>query len=317
MDILTQSAAISRDPLAEAAEATGPAVLAIITGVEGPSYRPIGAVMAIIPEGEDYGLVGTLSSGCVEADIAHHARQALVEGRPRTIRYGRGSPFIDIQLPCGGGLEILLLPNPDRAALREATARRAARQVCVLRIDRDTGRVRLTDYGQTGHDGTDFVLRIEPELRFLVFGKGPEAFTFAALAHSVGYPVLLLSPDSETLDSAAAAGCPTRQLIRPNWPGDLAVDGWTSILLFFHDHDWEPVILKGALGTHAFYIGSQGSQRTAATRRVALAELGVPDDLIARLHGPVGLIRSARDARVLAVSVLAEVLDVAKAGAAA
>ncbi|WP_237562526.1 XdhC family protein, partial [Glutamicibacter soli] len=82
----------------------------------------------------------------------------------------------------------------------------------------------------------------------------------------------------------------------------------------FHDHDWEPAILKGALATPGFYIGSQGSQRAAATRRVALAELGVPEDRIARLHGPVGLIRSARDARVLAVSVLAEVLDVAKVG---
>ncbi|MFV0303341.1 MAG: XdhC family protein [Paracoccus sp. (in: a-proteobacteria)] len=313
MDILNQSAAVSRDPLAEAAAAPGDAALAIITGVEGPSYRPVGAIMAVIPEGEDPGLVGTLSSGCVEADIAHHARQALAEGRPRSIRYGRGSPFIDIQLPCGGGLQILILPRPDREVLREIGRRRAARQVCVLRIDTGTGAITLLQDGQTGLDGGNFILRIEPELRFLVLGKGPEAFTFAALTQSVGYPSLLLSPDAETLDSAASAGCPTRQLIRPGWPGDLAVDGWTAILLFFHDHDWEPAILKGALETPAFYVGSQGSQRAAATRRLALADLGVPEERIARLHGPVGLIRSARDARTLAVSVLAEVLDMAKA----
>ncbi|WP_299907421.1 XdhC family protein [uncultured Paracoccus sp.] len=313
MDILNQSATVSRDPLAEAAAATGDVALAIITGVEGPSYRPVGAVMAVIPEGEDHGLVGTLSSGCVEADIAHHARQALAEGRPRSIRYGRGSPFIDIQLPCGGGLQILLLPRPDRELLHEITLRRSARQVCVLRIDTETGAITLQDDGQTGFDGGDFILRIEPELRFLVFGKGPEAFTFAALTQSVGYPSLLLSPDPETLDSAASAGCPTRQLVRPGWPVDLEVDGWTAILLFFHDHDWEPLILKGALETSAFYIGSQGSQRAAATRRLALAELGVSEAAMDRLHGPVGLIRSARDARTLAVSVLAEVLDMARA----
>ena len=183
----------------------------------------------------------------------------------------------------------------------------------MLRIDTETGAISLQEDGQTGMEGTDFILRIEPELRFLVFGKGPEAFTFAALTQSVGYPSLLLSPDSETLDSAASAGCPTRQLIRPGWPADLEVDGWTAILLFFHDHDWEPAILKGALDTPAFYVGSQGSQRAAETRRLALADLGVPEAAIARLHGPVGLIRSARDARTLAVSVLAEVLDMAKA----
>lgn len=312
MDILNHSAAVSRDPLAEAAAAPGDVALAIITGVEGPSYRPVGAVMAVIPEGEDHGLVGTLSSGCVEADIAQHARQALAEGKPRSVRYGRGSPFIDIQLPCGGGLQILLLPRPEAEVLREIGLRRAARQVCVLRIDTETGAISLQEDGQTGMEGTDFILRIEPELRFLVFGKGPEAFTFAALTQSVGYPSLLLSPDSETLDSASSAGCPTRQLIRPGWPADLEVDGWTATLLFFHDHDWEPAILKGAMDTPAFYVGSQGSQRAAETRRLALVDLGVPEAAIARLHGPVGLIRSARDARTLAVSVLAEVLDMAK-----
>lgn len=315
MDILTHSGATPRDPLAEAAEAAGDVALAIITGVEGPSYRPIGAVMAILPEGEGHGMIGTLSSGCVESDIAHHARQALAEGKPRTIRYGRGSPFIDIQLPCGGGLEILLLPNPNRALLRQVGQARAARQVCVLGIDPQTGAIALQDSGQTGMDGSRFILRIEPELRFLVFGKGPEAFTFAALVHSVGFPCLLISPDSETLDRAAVTGCPTRQVIRPGWPGDLQVDGWTAILLFFHDHDWEPAILQGALGTPAFYIGSQGSQRAAATRKLVLAELGVSEDQMARLHGPVGLIHSARDARTLAVSVLAEVMDMAKAAA--
>lgn len=315
MDILSPSAAMSRDPLAEVAQASGPAVLAIITGVEGPSYRPVGAVMAIIPEGDEHALVGTLSSGCVEADIAHHALQALATRQPKRIRYGRGSPFIDIQLPCGGGLEILLLPRPDPVLLREVGATRAARQVCVIRIDTETGAMALQEDGRTGSQGRDFILRIEPELQFLVFGKGPEAFTFAALAHSVGFPCLLLSPDAETLDSAAAAGCPTRALIRPGWPAGLGVDAWTSVTLFFHDHDWEPVILKGALATPAFYVGSQGSQRAAATRRAALAEMGVAEDAIARLHGPVGLIRSARDARTLAVSVLAEVLDMAKADA--
>lgn len=309
MNILNQSAAVSRDPMAEIVAAGGEAVMAVITGVEGPSYRPLGAVMAIFADG---GFVGTLSSGCVEADIAHHAARVLAEGAPRRIRYGRGSSFIDIQLPCGGGLEILLLPRPDPEVLKQVGQRRAARRVGVLRINPGTGAIMLQDDGQTGFDGADFLLRIEPELRFLVFGKGPEAFTFAALVQSVGYPCLLLSPDEETLASAGSAGCATQQLFRPGWPAGLEADGWTSVTLFFHDHDWEPAILQGALQTQAFYVGSQGSQRAAETRRLALAELGVPAERIARMHGPVGLIHSARDARTLAVSVLAEVLEHAR-----
>jgi xanthine dehydrogenase accessory factor len=51
-------------------------------------------------------------------------------------------------------------------------------------------------------------------------------------------------------------------------------------------------------------------------RAYELEAMEVSADDIARLRGPIGLIASARDARTLAVSVLAEVLDVAKAGAA-
>jgi xanthine dehydrogenase accessory factor len=42
-----------------------------------------------------------------------------------------------------------------------------------------------------------------------------------------------------------------------------------------------------------------------------LEAMGVARDDLARLHGPVGLIRSARDPATLSVSVLAEVLDIA------
>jgi xanthine dehydrogenase accessory factor len=94
-----------------------------------------------------------------------------------------------------------------------------------------------------------------------------------------------------------------------NFPDDLGADDRTAIVLFFHDHDWEPPILAGALQTPAFYIGAQGSQRARDARLQALQLIGIESTSLARLHGPVGLIPSARDAGTLAVSVLAEVLN--------
>ena len=125
---------------------------------------------------------------------------------------------------------------------------------------------------------------------------------------SAGYPNLLLSPDRETLDNGAAAGCETRHIAQQAVPPDLGVEDRTAVVLFFHDHDWEPPILAGALDTSAFYIGAQGSQRARDARMLMLEAMGVSEDARARLHGPVGLIPSARDAGTLAVSVLAEVL---------
>ncbi len=310
MNFLSSRATPARDPIDALGQAEGDAVLAVITGVEGPSYRPVGAAMAVFASGER---AGTLSSGCIESDIVLHAADALEQGRPVAIRYGRGSPFIDIQLPCGGGLDILLVPRPDREVLAEVTRRRTAREPCTLRIDRQRGRLSLEETGETGPDGEDFLVRYEPPVRFLVFGKGPEACTFAALVNSAGYPNLLLSPDPETLETGAAAGCPVHELVQPAFPGGVTADAWTAVVLFFHDHDWEPPILAGALATDAFYIGAQGSRRARDARHMELEAMGVTPDAIARLHGPVGLIPSARDAGTLAVSVLAEVLAVAMA----
>ncbi|MEJ8560128.1 XdhC family protein [Yoonia sp. GPGPB17] len=296
------------DPVRAILDARGPSVLAVIAGVEGPSYRPLGAMMAVMADGSR---VGTLSSGCIEADIALHAGDVLATGAPRMIRYGQGSPFVDIELPCGGGLDILLVPNPDKEALGQIALRQAAREDCSLTINIDSGAITLQKPAETGRIGQKLSVRFDPAIRFLVFGKGPEASTFAALVQSAGYPNLLLSPDSETLQAGVGAGCPTRHMTQHGFPKGLQTDDRTAIVLFFHDHDWEPPILKEAVQTNAFYIGSQGSQRARDKRHTTLAQMGVSPADIARLRGPVGLIPSARDAGTLAVSVLSEILAVA------
>ncbi len=300
------------DPIEAILASAKPAVLAVIAGIDGPSYRPVGAMMAIFGTSERS---GTLSSGCIEADIALHAQTAAEAGKPRVLRYGRGSPFADIELPCGGGLDVLLLPAPDRDVLDAVSRRTKTRTPCTLEIDIDTGAMACVNTGNTGRTGSTLRIRFDPKLQFLVFGKGPEASTFAALVKSAGYPITLLSPDPETLEIGASSDCATRQLTGQTFPSDLSVDDRTAIALFFHDHEWEPPILAKALKTNAFYIGAQGSQRARDARMAVLSAMGVAEADLVRLHGPVGLVRSARDPGTLAVSVLAEVLAKAMAHA--
>ncbi|MFU1478401.1 XdhC family protein [Roseovarius sp. C7] len=80
------------------------------------------------------------------------------------------------------------------------------------------------------------------------------------------------------------------------------------MLLFFHDHDWEPPILMASLQSKAFYIGAQGSRRARQLRNLELQMAGATAEELQRIKGPIGLIPSVRDPRSLAVSVLAEVL---------
>lgn len=299
----------NKDPIDALLAEGGHGVLAVIVGVEGPSYRPLGAVMAIMPDG---GCIGSLSSGCVEADLVIHAKSTLANNSPLQLRYGKNSPYFDIQLPCGGGLDILLIPNPNIKVLVALNSMRNMRQVCVLALDVEQGSCSLAGVDRpTGLENGVFYVRFVPQIRFFIFGKGPEASTFASLVNSINYPCILISPDQETLHWAEILGVRTETISCPTIPDGLLIDRWTAVVLFFHDHSWEPGILKKALKSHAFYIGAQGSRRARDMRYADLLAQGVSEIDIARLHGPIGLIPSARDARTLAISVLAEVLQVA------
>jgi xanthine dehydrogenase accessory factor len=282
------------------------AVLAVIVAVDGPSYRPVGAMMAIFGKND---CVGSLSSGCVEADLALHAQSALNQGKPIVVRYGKGSQYIDIQLPCGGGLEIVLLPEPDLALLALLELNEKKRKRCTLEIDIESGKMALCSDGHTHRIASKISVEIVPEICFFAFGKGPEVNMFVSLVIAAGYPAVLLSPDDETIAIAEKQACATMRLTSKSFPDDLTIDDRSAIILFFHDHDWEPELLCGSLKTSAFYIGAQGSLRARETRLAAMRELCVSDEQLQRLHGPVGLIPSVKDPATLAISVLAEIVN--------
>ncbi|MEO1701355.1 MAG: XdhC family protein [Pseudomonadota bacterium] len=279
-------------------------VLAVITGTQGPSYRPIGAAMALFPNANHS--VGSLSSGCVEGDLQHHAAASLYESKGRTVRYGTGSPFMDIQLPCGGALEITLVPEPSLALLKIIRSRLSARDTARFSVHPD-GFIDATP--QPG----SVTINYEPDIHFTILGKGPEATMFAGLAVAAGYSAQLFSHDDETRNSAAASGCDVDKLVKDQFPKDAIADRNSAIILFFHDHDWEPALLAAAVKTEASYIGAQGSLRARALRDDALRNIGVPEEDIKSIYGPIGLVPSARDPQTLAVSVLAEALVAFKA----
>ena len=88
------------DPLALLSLGVEGRALAFVVAANGPSYRPVGALMTISVQGKRQ---GSLSSGCVEDDITRHALDALEKGQMLLLKYGKGSPYFDITLPCGGG----------------------------------------------------------------------------------------------------------------------------------------------------------------------------------------------------------------------
>ena len=82
-------------------------VLVTITDVIGSSPRAPGTHMAVTENGDH---LGSISSGCVEAAVVAEALRSFDSRRAEVIRFGRGSRFIDIRLPCGGGMDLLFTP---------------------------------------------------------------------------------------------------------------------------------------------------------------------------------------------------------------
>lgn len=295
--------ASNRVPLQRLSETGG--VLAVITEIVGTSYRNLGTMMAFGPDGQR---TGSLSSGCIEDDIAEHAAQVLKTGKSKSLRYGQGSPFFDLKLPCGGGLSILLIPNPDAATLRAVLARGNARAQAALRIGLSDGSLTLlTGPAAAG----DFVVVLEPELRFWVYGHGIEAMSFGLMAQAAGYDVTLFGQEGLQADLSRIGPLNiTRVPSFRSYTCPIA-DRRTAIALFFHDHENEARLLAQFLPSEAFFIGAQGSLKARQRLLEDLPAQGVSPTHIANLRPTFGLIRSCRDPRTLAVSVLAHVLSVA------
>jgi xanthine dehydrogenase accessory factor len=273
-------------------------LLATITGLTGTGARAVGTHMAVLDDGTS---AGSFSSGCVEAAIVAEGLDALGEGRPRVVRFGQGSSYLDVRLPCGGGMDVLFAPDPDAGTLRRLVARMAARQPIELFLDEANGL--LASPAEAA-----FRVRHVPPLKLFLVGHGAEMIAALHLARAYGAEVEMLSPDGEIVAAGLRHGVAARHLPFPGAVTALAADPWSAFLFLFHDHDWEPSLLAVALDTPALWIGAMGSPVTHAARLEALAAAGVRREARTRVRGPVGLIPSSRDPATLALSALAEIV---------
>lgn len=271
--------------LLDAARVGTEGVLITLTGITGAASRGIGTQMAVLEDGRH---LGSFSGGCIEGAVIAEARDALASGKPRTVRFGSGSPYIDIRLPCGGGMDLAFSPRPEPALLAGVLAALERREPAQLRID--------------GQLIRDYV----PPLRLIALGHGEDLVALTRLAGAFGIDVLTFAPEGDI--HARAAGGIAQLTTRHALP-EFTSDPWSAFVFLFHDADWEEVLLPHALAQPAFYHGAVGSARTHRARIAALRAAAVPQDHIDRLRGSIGLIPATRDPATLALSILSELVQ--------
>lgn len=104
------------DALSRAAAQRDSVVLATVVRVTGSSYGGVGARMVIRGDSSTVGLV---SGGCLESDLAEHARRVHASGHAEVVTYDTrdddDAPW-GLGLGCNGLIEVLLEPLPPARA---------------------------------------------------------------------------------------------------------------------------------------------------------------------------------------------------------
>jgi xanthine dehydrogenase accessory factor len=232
----------------------------------------------------------------------------MVSGTNGSVRYGAGSRYIDIRLPCGAGIDVYFDVEFSDAALAQLLEAQRLRRPAALLIDpaRHTARVAV---GDAAREGSGYSRAYPPVARLVMAGKGPMVPILAQLASAADFEVIAFSSEPETLEAATPFAVRAEYLASPETFLFAEFDPWTAFVSLFHEHEWEPPILAQALQSSCFYVGALGSTRTHEMRLVLLRERGLADALIARLHAPVGLKLGGKNPPEIALAILAEIVQ--------
>ena len=300
----------------------------LVTVVEtwGSAPRPPGALLAVRDDGA---VSGSVSGGCVEDDLIAQTKAAMQAGvepqalaqapvLPSMLAYGVSKEEATrFGLPCGGTLRLVRESLLDTAWVQELLDRTARHELVARQLTLTSGAVCLlpATRGQAMQfDGSALTTVFGPKWRLLLIGAGQLSQAVAQMALMLDFEVLVCDPRDEYVTTLRMNGVTRAMGMPDDAVRALAPDAHTAIVALTHDPKLDDMALLEALGSDAFYVGALGSRRNQAARKQRLAEhFDVPAEALARLHGPVGLFLGAKTPAEIAVSIIAQIVQVKNA----
>src|SRR4051794_21336682 len=160
--------------------------IATVVATRRSAPRPLGSKLAVTRSGRLY---GSVSGGCVEADVAERC-QALFDGEtPHVVSYGIADDEAwTVGLPCGGEIDVFV--EPYRGAPQ------VARGTSYVVVEGDAAGKRWTDdtRTQTGLRDNVFAEAIAPPPRLVAVGAGDNARGLCAPPKPPRWGTLLADP---------------------------------------------------------------------------------------------------------------------------
>jgi len=285
-------------------------------------------------------LVGSVSGGCIEGAVRGEAL-SILEGAPaRIVEYGIDNESAwSVGLSCGGSLKVLIQCFPSEIGEPWLECIETGERAVVVTVIQDDdeynllirgGKPALGNWPDSTEDVNSeawdskstsmteigglplFVHVFETPAKLIIVGGADIAVHLVGFAHALGFDSILIDPRAVFSDESRFPVRPTR--IETAWPQevlpDLDLDIRTYAVLLTHDPKIDDPAIRHFLDSSVPYIGALGGKRTQEKRRDRLRVSGYPESEIDRIRGPVGIDIGALTPSEIALSIMAEVIEV-------
>ena len=271
--------------------------IATVVATRRSAPRPLGSKLAVTAQGR---MFGSVSGGCVEADVAERAKTVIAGAPPELVSYGIADDEAwSVGLPCGGEIDVFVEPFAGAAPLERGTRYVVVAGDGVGERWQDESPTRTELREEQGR--TVFAELVAPPPRLVAVGAGDIAEALCALAKPLGWRTIVVDP---------RAGLATRERVPSTdelvlaWPDEVEIDADTAVVSLVHEERLDIPALRAGVEGGAFYVGALGSKRTQDKRREQLG--GLADEV----HGPIGLDLGGQTPGEIALEIVGEILSV-------
>ncbi len=272
----------------------------------GSSPKPPGSLAAVREDGV---LVGSVSGGCVEKQLAESFKSKdLTRVHSHRIDDEQARRF---GLACGGELELVYESLNDVAELQSIIASLNKRQRITRTVSIGSAQSSIAPakpHDTFAFDNNTLQKVFGPEWQVLLIGAGQLSMYVAQFAQALDFNVLVCDPRPEFLNAWTVPDTTLLKLEPHDAVLQHAQDFNTAVLALTHDPNLDDAALLEALPMSCFYVGALGSKRNYERRCKRLSALLEPSELD-RLHSPVGLAIGSRTSAEIAVSIVAQLVQ--------
>ena len=323
--------------------------IAVTTVVEtwGSAPRPVGSKMITTMTG---GIAGSVSAGCVEGAVIQEAVSVMSSGKPRLIEFGVADETAwEVGLACGGKIKVFIEPGfsldciydtlkrnisnglpfviltflngPDEIINKKLLIQADGTRIGDLIVPEQAQTSLQTAMDYLGNeksgtvsmpDGYEVFIEAHPlPPKLIIIGAVHLSEPLITIANSIGFETILIDPREAF---ATRERFPHVDQLLGQWPqdalSDLVLDKSAYIVVLTHDPKLDDPALLLSLKSGARYVGALGSRRTNRKRMERLQKAGLTEDQLSRLHAPIGLDLGGRSSSEIAVSIMAEIVQV-------